>query len=377
MIKKDRLIKTLQALIHINSENPPGSEQEIADYVCAYMSELGIRARQYAFCKGRPNVLVRIKGVSEKSLLITPHLDTVPAGSGWRHDPFAARISGNKIYGLGATDCKCNLAVALETIHSLHEEKVRLAYDLVFAATADEESGSAQGLIPLMRRGLLNVDAAVVLDADDFEVVIAQKGLLHIKISMRGKRAHGAYPWLGINAIDQMASFLSRLRNYRFAVAAKNAYLRMPTVNVGTIRGGDKVNIVADRCECELDFRYLPGMSAQKIIADIRKMAAGCSSHVSLGVEDIQKPYQIGSDHPLVASFVGALRSCGKRARVSGSEGATVITFFQDHGIPAMATGFGCGGRAHMIDEYVTIDNIYSGGRILENFLRTMRFDRP
>jgi succinyl-diaminopimelate desuccinylase len=379
MIKKDRLIKTLQALIRIHSENPAGTEKEIAAWVSAYLARLGIPSRQHVFQKGRPNVIARIKGAaaaSRKSLLITPHLDTVPAGKGWRHDPFAGTISGGRIYGLGATDCKCNLAVALETIRSLKEDRVTLGYDLVFAATADEESGSTCGLIPLIRKGLLSVDAAVVLDADDFEVIVAQKGLVHMKLTMRGKRAHGAYPWLGINAIDQMARFLASLRGYRFAAVEKNPYLHMPTINVGTIRGGDKVNIVAGWCSCELDVRYLPRMSPHKIIADIRRLAGAYSKHVSVEIEGIQKPYEIDRSHALVSSYLAALGACGKQRRVHGSEGATVITFFQDRGIPAIATGYGCSGCAHMVNEYVTIDNIYAGGKILDNFLRTLTFTR-
>ena len=378
MIKRDRLIKTLQDLIHIRSENPAGTEKEIAAWVRAYLVRLGIVSQQYVFQKDRPNVIACIEGASKatsrRSLLITVHLDTVPAGKGWRYDPFSGKISGGRIYGLGATDCKCNIAVALETICSLREDSVKLGYDLVFAATADEESGSTHGLIPLLRKGFLNVDYAVVLDADDFEVIIAQKGLLHIKVSIRGKRAHGAYPWLGINAIDQMAIFLSRLRDYRFVGAKKNPYLRSPTINIGTIHGGDKVNIVAGWCESELDIRFLPGMSSRKIIADVRRIAAAFSDHFTVEIESLQKPYEINRSHPLVLAYLDALGSCGKRKRVHGCEGATVITFFQDLGIPAIATGFGCLAQAHMVDEYVTVDNIYAGGKILERFLRTLKF---
>ncbi|MFA6383836.1 MAG: M20 family metallopeptidase [Candidatus Omnitrophota bacterium] len=379
MIKKSRLIKTLQALIRIHSENPGGSEKDIAAWVAAYLSRLGIASRQHVFQKGRPNVIARLKGSGavRKSLLITPHLDTVPAGKGWRHDPFTGHVSGGRIYGLGSTDCKCNIAVALETIHSLREDNVTLGYDLVFAATADEESGSVHGLIPLIQKGLLRVDAAVVLDADDFEVIVAQKGLVHLKLTMRGRRAHGAYPWLGVNAIDQMSGFLSRLRDYRFKKTKKNPYLRMPTINVGTIRGGDKVNIVAGWCSCELDVRYLPGMSAHKIIADIRRLARAFSKHVSVEIGDIQKPYEIDRSHPLVTAYLDALGACAKPRRVHGSEGATVITFFQDRGIPAIATGFGCSGRAHMVDEYALVKNVYTGGKILDKFLRTLMFKRP
>ncbi|MCU0650655.1 MAG: M20 family metallopeptidase [Candidatus Omnitrophica bacterium] len=374
MINKERLISTLQALIRIDSSNPGADERKIASWVAGYLKKIGVQCRQYSFAKNRPNVLASMGKSAGRALLITPHLDTVPPGCGWRSDPFGAQISGEKIFGLGSTDCKCNLAAALEAMHSLREERIPLSYKLVFAATADEESGSEHGLIPLINSGRLDVDAAVVLDADDFEVIVAQKGLLHVKICVQGRRAHGAYPWLGINAIDLMAEILSRIRAYRFKSVKKNRYLRPPTVNTGTIRGGDKVNIVAGWCECELDFRYLPGMPSDTIIKDVRNIVRRVAARAAVKIEAVQKPYVIDGSHPLVRSYMSALKASSIRARVHGSEGATVITFFQERSIPAIATGFGCKNRAHMVNEYVTLDNLYRGGQVLERFLRDFSF---
>jgi len=195
MIRKKRLIRTLQALIRINSENPAGNEQKIASWVYDYIKKLGITAHMRSFQKRRPNVIASIKRMHkdgvQRSLLITPHLDTVPAGHGWHHNPFGAEIRADRIYGLGASDCKGNLAVALEAMHSLCEERIPLSYDLVFAATADEECGSTYGLRPLLDKGLLDVNAVVVLDADDFNIIIAQKGLLHVTVTIDGKKPMG------------------------------------------------------------------------------------------------------------------------------------------------------------------------------------------
>jgi len=94
MIRKKRLIRTLQALIRINSENPAGNEQKIASWVYDYIKKLGITAHMRSFQKRRPNVIASIKRMHkdgvQRSLLITPHLDTVPAGHGWHHNPFGA-----------------------------------------------------------------------------------------------------------------------------------------------------------------------------------------------------------------------------------------------------------------------------------------------
>ena len=374
MINKKRLIKLTQDLIRINSENPTGNESEIALFVSDYLKELGLKPKIIAFQKNRSNVLVTIEGKNKgKSLLITPHLDTVPVGKSWKIPAFSGKIIKNRIYGLGATDCKCNLAVSLEVIKSLAEQGSGLDYNLIFAATADEESGSDLGLIPLLNKGILKPSAALVLDADDFSIIVAQKGLMHLKVKLRGKKAHGAYPWRGVNAIDLAMKILSELKKYKF-VYRENKYLRAPTINVGTIKGGDKVNVVADWCEFELDFRFLPGMSHQKILNDLKKIIGKSSRDFTIKIEGVQKPYLIDDEHPLVSGLKKSMLKYKVRPLVSGSEGATVITFFQDKHIPAIASGFGTEGCAHIADEYVRIESLYKGAQVLEDFLKRYRF---
>ena len=371
MINKKRLIRLSQRLIRLDSQNPPGNELAIAVFVKKYLSALGLETNTFEFKKNRLNVVAVVKGRNNKrqSLLITPHLDTVPSGQRWRFNPFSGKIYKGRIYGLGATDCKGNLAVSIETINSIIEEKVFLDYDLIFAATADEESGSELGLIPLLEKGILKPDQAIVLDADDFDIIVAQKGLVHLKVKLQGKRAHGAYPWRGVNAIDIAVGIINDLKKKK-EVYLKNRYLKPPTLNIGTIRGGDKVNVVADWCEFELDFRFLPGMSAKKILSDLRNIILKHTKKFKIEIEGIQKPYSIKEDHLLVRHMSRAIKKVGLRPAIKGSEGATTVTFFQNRNIPAIATGFGCGGCAHAADEYAEIDNLYKGALALEEFLK-------
>jgi len=376
MVNKKRLIRLTQELIRINSENPPGDEKKIAHFVKNYLVRLGLETKVYEFKKNRSNV-VAVLPVENKiySLLITPHLDTVPGGRNWHFAPFSGRVYRGRIYGLGATDCKGNLACALETINSLVEDKIILDYNLVFAATADEESGSDFGLIPLLDKGILDPHAAVVLDSDDFGIVIAQKGLIHLKVKIEGKRAHGAYPWRGINAIAIAVDILKALKAKKWAFR-KNSYLKPPTLNIGTIKGGDKVNIVADWCEFELDFRFLPGMSEEKILAGIKSTIKKYTPKFKIEIQSIQKPYGIDKNHALVNYLACAMRKINIKPRVEGSEGATTVAFFQNKNIPAIATGFGTEGCAHIADEYAKISNLYKGAQALEVFLKNYKFTR-
>lgn len=290
MVNKKRLIKLIQKLIRIDSQNPGGDESEIAQFLAERLKVLGLKVAIYEFKKRRSNLVAVLKGKNKKhSLLISPHLDTVPAGKSWSMPPFSALIKGRRVYGLGATDCKANVACCVEAIESLVEEKEVLDYNLIFAATADEECGSLLGLIPLLNKGILNPDAAVVLDSDDFEIVVAQKGLMHFKVKIFGRRAHGAYPWKGVNAIDKAIDIIKEIKALKLKYR-KNRYLRGPTINTGTIKGGDKVNIVADWCEFELDFRFLPGMSAQDFLKGVRGVIKKHAKKFKIEIEGIENP---------------------------------------------------------------------------------------
>ncbi|MEW6170237.1 MAG: ArgE/DapE family deacylase [Candidatus Omnitrophota bacterium] len=329
MVNKNRLVKLTQKLIKINSENPGIGEKQIASFVASFTRSLGLATKTYEFVKDRPNVLAILEGSSKnkKSILFSPHLDTVPAGSNWKADPFSGKIIKGFIFGRGATDCKGNLAVALEMLHSLVEDKIRLKNDIIFLATADEEKGSKFGLVPILEKNIVKADFAVILDSDDFGIVIAQKGLIHFKVKIFGKKAHGAYPNKDINAIELAAAIIQDFKKYKFKFK-KHALLRSPTTNIGTIKGGDKVNIVSDWCEFEVDLRFLPGMNHKNILNIIKKIIKKHTNKFSLEINDIQKPYEIKKTHILAKNLLKNARLFKKHTGFCGSEGATVITFF-------------------------------------------------
>ncbi|MGE5279146.1 MAG: M20 family metallopeptidase [Deltaproteobacteria bacterium] len=371
MINERRLIALTQRLVRINSENPPGDERAVALCVADALRAAGLRPRRFALHPGRDNVAAVLKGRSSRgSLLITPHLDTVPAGRGWRVKPFSGLVRGGKLYGRGATDCKGNLAVGVEAMVSLAEDGVRLAHDVIFLATADEETGSHKGLVPVLKKNIVRPSFALILDSDEFNIIAAQKGLLHFSVRVPGRKAHGAYPQRGINAIDRALRLIRALEALRWP-RQRHRLLKPPTVNIGTIRGGDKVNMVADWCVFEADLRFLPGRTPAAALRRVRAALKATGVPHKLTVDDAQKPYEIDARHPLVASLREASRACGAPAPVTGSEGATVITFFQDKAIPAVATGYGARGTAHTTDEFVRVKDLVLGARVLERFVRT------
>jgi len=192
-------------------------------------------------------------------------------------------------------------------------------------------------------------------------------------VQVFGKRAHGAYPDRGVNAIEAAAKVICRLKSMKFK-GGRHPLLKAPTVNIGTIRGGDKVNIVADHCEFEADVRFLPGMDPRRIIRAVRGLAASRAKRAAVEVTNLQDPYEVAGGCALVKSLTEALARNGRRPRMKGSEGATVITFFKKKGIDAAAFGFGSTGQAHVTDEYVRVRDLVLGAKVLQDFV--VAFDR-
>ncbi|MFC1593119.1 M20 family metallopeptidase [Candidatus Omnitrophota bacterium] len=374
MTDKKHLIKLTQGLIRIRSENPPGNECRIARFVKKFLEQAGLKPKIYEFKKYRSNLVAVLPGRDRKhSLLVTPHLDTVPAGNNWKVPPFSGVFRNGCIYGRGASDDKGNLAVLMEAIRQIVKQKQSLNYNLIFAATADEEAGSHLGLAPLLEKRILNPQAALILDAAEFKIIVTQKGLLHMKVKIKGKSAHGAYPGQGINAIDNAINALSRIKSHKFTYK-KNIFLRPPTINIGRISGGDIVNMVADWCEFELDLRFLPGMSVPVIIRQIKSIIKQHAKSFKLEIIARQMPSQIDCRHPLVSSLKESILAQRITPQITGSEGATVLTFFEQRGIPAVATGFSSSGCAHSSHERVRINNLYKGVSILKDFFINFKF---
>ena len=372
MIKKERLIKLTQKLIQFDSVNPPGNELAVAHFIEKDMRSLGLDVRTYSFAKDRPNVVATLRGSLPKKLnkpiLITPHIDTVPFGTGWKFKPTGGEIHAGRIYGRGASDDKGNAAVGMEVMRSLVEDKVHLKHDVIYAATVDEETGSHQGIRPLLSKGILRPDVALITDSEEFDCIIAQKGLFHSRVQIFGKKAHGAYNWRGVNAIEIAAKVIKRLLEHQFKFK-KHPLLVPPTKNIGTIKGGDKVNMVADFCEFSLDIRFMPGMTAERVLKEVTAIIAKETKDFKIIIDDAQKPYSIDPKHPFVKTYVDVCKRMGIEAKLSGSQGATVISFFQDYNIPAFSTGWGAHGVIHANDEYATIKTLHKGALVLMQYL--------
>ena len=223
--------RLLSDLIRINTSNPPGNEMESAKYLAETLGEEGFDCEIFESAPGRGNLVTRMKGTGKKpSLLLLSHLDVVPAKhEEWTVDPFGGVIKDGFVWGRGALDMKGMTAIEVMTMKLLKRKKVKLKGDVILAATADEEKGGNFGVGYLLQEHPEKIEASYVLNEGGgggvaiatptrniFVIQTAEKGILWIKIKVRGTPGHGSVPDSADNAILRMNRVIDKLNEHCF-----------------------------------------------------------------------------------------------------------------------------------------------------------------
>ncbi len=174
--QKAGMIKLLSDLLARNTANPPGNEFFAAEVVKEFFEREKIAYRIFEKQKGRSNIIGYI-GKGKPRLIIACHMDTVPAGDGWKSNPFRARVEGDRIYGRGAVDNKGPLAGMLIAGKILKRLEPSLRCQVMLACVADEEMGSEFGMRYLLDSGL-DAEYAIVPDIEHElkKIDVAEKG---------------------------------------------------------------------------------------------------------------------------------------------------------------------------------------------------------
>lgn len=361
--RRDELVEVTSQLIGRVTVNPPGNERLGADYVASLLDDWKVPYRTFEAEPDRTNLVARV-GTGRPRLLVVCHLDVVPAGDGWKTDPFEATLRDGRIYGRGSCDNKGQLAASLLALEYLKDHEDELDGQLVFVCAADEERGSQLGLEFLLREGHVEADFAIIPDAPTAmrRVIVAEKGLLFLEIISHGKQAHGSTPEKGVNAVWNMVELLNRLRELQ--LPGHHELLGSPTMNLGTIRGGIAPNVVPATCTVGLDIRFVPGAGHCQVLDVIRTVmrrteAELANARFELRVGDVQEPIEVAGDNPLVVAILDETQDyLGFRPEVTGMGGSSVAKMCVARNIPAVNFAPGDSGLAHMANEYVNVEQL-------------------
>jgi succinyl-diaminopimelate desuccinylase len=268
------MLDLLKNLIKARS-TPDTGELAVAEVIAAQFQGLGIKCDIDTWDKSRANILVHAKSTGQKpALLFASHLDVVPTGSvRWKYPPFEAAEVDGKVFGRGASDMKGSIAAAITAISQIISSDVRLKGDLIFAATAGEETDSCGTKRFVDSANLPKLAGIIVTEPTDLAVIHAHRGILWLKFTTKGKTAHGSMPHLGINAIESARLLLNELAEYRL-VFTPHLRLGHSSMSINTISGGKAANVIPDECSITVDIRTLPNQSHAEIAAGFERLLA-------------------------------------------------------------------------------------------------------
>lgn len=358
----------LQELIRIPSVNPDGDpgtpetgEKRIAEYLAAFLRELGAEVELHEVLPDRPNVVARFSssGGHKPRLLLAPHTDTVSVG-GMTIAPFGGEIRDGRIWGRGASDTKGSLAAMLWALRESRDLLAGLSHEIWFAGLMGEEAG-LYGSTDLAAR--MSFDFVIVGEPTGLQIVNATKGSTWMTLRTRGTAVHASQPHLGENAIYKMSDVVRCIRDEiaPSLQSLRDPALGVPTISLGTIRGGTKSNIVPDFCEATLDMRTVPGQEIESVRA---KLLATCPD---LETDVWQAaPMTTAPDHPVIR----ILESCG--AKCVTAPWFCDAASFGERGMPAVALGPGSIDQAHTKDEFLAIADLEAGVDFFQRFFKAL-----
>jgi succinyl-diaminopimelate desuccinylase len=367
LVDRERLLTRLEAMVRIDSENPPGREAEAARLVRAYCEELGLDASEHEAEPDRPSVVARWAAGDGPTLAYCSHIDVVPAGDPglWEVDPYGAVVRDGHMHGRGSADAKGPVAAALEAVAVLKEADAPLAGTLELELVADEETMGFKGAGYLVAEGLVRPDLAIVGEPTSLRVVRAQRGACWMRITTRGRAAHGSAPERGVNAIRHMAEVVLRLEETLGDVS--HPLLGAPTINVGTIRGGEKVNVVPASCIVEVDRRTVPGESSDGVLGEVERaieLARQRFPDIDARIEIpfSCEPFEVDERARIVAVSASAVEEAtGRPAELIGFRGASDARFLFETGAEVVVLGPGDIGVAHTARESIDLDELERG----------------
>jgi succinyl-diaminopimelate desuccinylase len=371
-LDEQALVRLTQELIRLRTINPPGDEALAAEFIAQRLQQAGMFAEVVPHAEtGRASVVGGMRGSGQRpALLLSGHLDTVPAGENWEREILSADIADGKIWGLGSTDMKAGVAALLMALEAIQRTGVPLQGDLLFAGTAGEEVDSMGARRLVEQRKLGHVGVMVIGEPTANRVFTAEKGVLWLEVNTKGQTAHGSMPHLGVNAIMHMSKLLQALEAARIPFQA-HPLLGNFTMNVATITGGVKTNVVPDACRVTIDMRTVIGQDHQEILDLVRQLIDRlCADDPTLRAEvhaiTERVPLDIPFADPQVQAFVSV------RDAVTGLQSQPAAASFATDGsvyvpaynAPMVICGPGLPEKAHQPNEYVEIDKLVEAARI-------------
>jgi len=346
MIQNSNLVETLTndaiELLKDLIQTESFSKQE--DETAAIIEEF-FRERNIPYRRKKNNIWARNKhfDASKPTVLLNSHHDTVKPNPSWTLNPLNPLLKDGKLYGLGSNDAGgCLVSLIATFCYFYYRED--LTYNVIIAATAEEEISGREGL-EMVAPELPEISFAIVGEPTQMHLAVAEKGLLVLDCIAHGKSGHAARNE-GENAIYKAIQDISWFQTYQFPKISENLGPIKMTVTI--INAGTQHNVVPDTCKFTVDIRVTEQYTLEEIIETVKK---------NIGSEVIPRsirlrPSSIPMEHPIVQAGI----SMGRNTYGSPTTSDQALL-----DCPSLKMGPGDSARSHTADEYVHIDEIVEG----------------
>ena len=373
-LNEAKLAETLTALlaeaIRRPSPFPPGDTREICAFAADRLRKAGYDTQVTGKVEHCANVVARL-GNGRPSLVFNAHVDTVGVGNpdDWETDPFRSVVRDGHVFGLGAANCKGSTAVQLWLAEEIARRGGPRSGEVVFTFVADEEALGPLGTAYLREVGLLRPDFLVLGAPTDNRLIVAERGVLWVRLTTRGRASHAGDPAGGDNAIERMIRLVTTIQETLSPrLAARSDGEMVSTMNLGQFHGGTNTNVVPSACTVEIDRRLLPDETVAAAFAEIRDIVEAAGEPAgSFSVEFITgtNGFKAPPEGAALAAFRSAIEArTGQAARFATAIGVSDGRYFTEDGIEIINFGPGAGDQGHAANESVSIGQLVDAALI-------------
>lgn len=358
----------------------------MVNFLARWFNDLKIPVRLYPCHGDRAHLFADYGSVEGPGRFIfNGHQDTKPV-DGMTIDPFGAEIRDGRMYGRGACDMKGAIAGFLCAFKALVRAGIKPKGGISFFSDFEEEYGGPDGFLSIIDRGLINgYEGLISGEPTEMQIHIGNMGSIATAFECRGKKAHASLPHLGINAIHNMARFITEYLKLPYC-REENPYFGKPTVNFEKITEGEHTwSSVPDYCLVCLDTRLIPETPPDKVRRQLDELLHRMSVDYGADIHEIDPPKTwrpkkggaaaayIPPDHPLTLRVMDAFRrATGREAVIAALPGATLAGVMIRKGLPSIICGPGSIRQAHTEDEWVEVAQIPEAARVYTMLMSEM-----
>ena len=371
------MIKDLIAINSVSSVDPnlDQGNRAVIELLANWLDDTGFQVEIMPLpgSTSKANLIATL-GSGVGGLVLSGHTDTVPYDEGkWTHDPFSLTEADQRLYGLGTSDMKSFLALALEVSRELRAGDLK--EPLILLATADEETSMA-GAKALVDKARPQARHAIIGEPTGLRPVRMHKGILMESIHLQGRSGHSSDPSLGNSALEAMHTVIGTLLSWRNELQKNHRdplfAVPVPTLNLGHIHGGDNPNRICPECELHIDLRPLPGMDLQELRGELHNRVLNSLQDTGIKIRfdalfEGVPAMETAADAPIV-ELVEKLTGHAPEAVAF----ATEAPFLSQLGMDAVVMGPGDIAQAHQPDEYLALDRIPPTIDILKQVVDTI-----